>query len=84
MTDPTFLSTTQLASAIRAGQVSAAEALDAHLAQIEKHNPALNAVVTLDPTGWQAMGRVTAAGDREGAHCGDRRLPAATGLLITI
>jgi len=38
----------QLAAAIRAGQVSATEVLAAHLAQIEQHNPALNAVVTLD------------------------------------
>jgi amidase len=48
MTDIPFSSTTQLASIIRAGAVSAAEVLQAHLAQIEKHNPALNAVVTID------------------------------------
>ena len=46
--DPVFASTTQLAAAIRGGSLSAAEALDAHLAQIERHNPALNAIVTLD------------------------------------
>lgn len=46
--DSVFSSTTQLAAAIRAGRVSATEALDAHLAQIEKHNSALNAVITLD------------------------------------
>lgn len=49
MTDIVFSSTTQLASAIRAGRLAAAEALEAHLAQIEKHNPALNAVVTSQP-----------------------------------
>jgi amidase len=38
----------ELASRVRAGQVSAVEALDAHLARIEKHNPELNAVVSLD------------------------------------
>jgi len=43
-----FVSAAQLAGAIRAGDVSATEALDAHLAQIDRHNPALNAVVTLD------------------------------------
>ncbi len=43
-----FSSTTRLAVAIRAGLVSATEALEAHLAQIDKHNGALNAVVTLD------------------------------------
>ena len=40
-----FSSTTELAAAIRAGQVSASAVLEAHLAQIERHNPALNAVV---------------------------------------
>ena len=48
MMDILFSSTTQLAAAIRSGHVSATEALDAHLAQIDKHNPALNAIVTID------------------------------------
>jgi amidase len=48
MRDIVFSSTTQLAAAIRAGHVSATEVLQAHLAQIDKHNPALNAVITLD------------------------------------
>ena len=43
-----FLSATQLAAAIQAGRLSATEALKAHLAQIDAHNPTLNAVVTLD------------------------------------
>src|SRR2546423_6677671 len=43
-----FSSTTQLADAIRARHVSATEVLEAHLAQVDKHNPALNAVVTMD------------------------------------
>jgi amidase len=46
--DVVFSSTTQLAAAIRAGQVSATEALQAHLAQIAARNPTLNAVITLD------------------------------------
>jgi amidase len=46
--DIVFSSTTQLAAAIRAGDVSAVEVLEAHLAQIDKHNSALNAVITLD------------------------------------
>ena len=37
-----------MAAAIRARRISAKEALDAHLKQIEQQNPALNAVVTLD------------------------------------
>jgi amidase len=48
MKDIVFSSTTQLAAAIRAGEVSATEVLEAHLAQIAMYNPALNAVVTLD------------------------------------
>jgi len=47
MRDIVFSSTTQLAAAIRAGHVSATEVLEAHLAQIDKHNPALNAIVTI-------------------------------------
>src|SRR5438034_2134546 len=46
--DIVFSSTTQLAAAIRAGDVSATEVLEVHLAQIATHNPALNAVVTMD------------------------------------
>src|SRR6266702_3198128 len=48
MMDIVFSSTTQLAAAIRAGHVSATEVLEAHLAQIATHNPALNAIVTMD------------------------------------
>src|SRR5262245_35289990 len=46
--DSVFSSATQLASAIRTRRISAVEVLEAHLAQIEKHNPALNAIVTID------------------------------------
>jgi len=46
--DLLFSSTTELADAIRARQFSAVEVLEAHLAQIDKHNPTLNAVITLD------------------------------------
>ncbi|HEY3991385.1 MAG TPA: amidase [Ktedonobacteraceae bacterium] len=46
--DIVFSSTTRLAAAIRAGHVSATEVLEAHLAQIDAYNPALNAVITLD------------------------------------
>ena len=43
-----FSTTSQLANAIRARQTSAREVLRAHLEQIATHNPALNAVITLD------------------------------------
>jgi amidase len=45
VTEVVFSSTTALAAAIADSRVSAAEALEAHLAHIERHNPALNAVV---------------------------------------
>src|SRR5215471_1728737 len=48
MIDIVFSSTMELATAIRAGHVSAVEVLEAHLAQIATHNPALNAIVTMD------------------------------------
>ena len=43
----TFSSLTEIASAIRAGEVSASEMLEAHLARIDEVNPTLNAVVQL-------------------------------------
>ncbi|MSQ20299.1 MAG: amidase [Betaproteobacteria bacterium] len=42
-----FLDAVELARLIRAGEVSAWEVMHAHLAQIERVNPAVNAVVTL-------------------------------------
>jgi amidase len=55
--DLVFSSTIELAAAIRAGQVSATEVLEAHLAQIERHNPALNAIVVMDAEGARARAR---------------------------
>ncbi|PBB92206.1 amidase [Mesorhizobium sp. WSM3864] len=46
-----FSSTTELAAAIARRRISAVEALDAHLAQIDRHNEALNAVILLDREG---------------------------------
>ena len=45
--DLCFLSAVQLASMLRAKQVSAREVMQAHLAQIERVNPHVNAIVTL-------------------------------------
>ena len=55
--DIVFSSTTQLAAAIRAGHVSATEVLEAYLVQIERHNPALNAIITLDAERAHARAR---------------------------
>src|ERR1700722_19550433 len=44
-----FLSTVEMSRLIRAKQLSAREALEAHLKQIERVNPKVNAIVTLVP-----------------------------------
>ncbi len=46
--DIVFSSTRELAAVIAAREISAVEALDAHLAQIDRHNEAINAIVILD------------------------------------
>lgn len=55
---------------VRDGEVSARELLDAHLERIERLNPALNAIVTLDPEGARvaadAADAALAAGDPVG------------------
>jgi amidase len=48
MEEVVFATATGLAERIRRREVSAVEVLDAYLARIERHNPRLNAVVTLD------------------------------------
>jgi len=48
LNDLNFISVCQLATMIRKRQVSAVEVTDAYLTQIERHNSALNAIVTLD------------------------------------
>src|SRR5215469_706166 len=57
MIDIVFSSTTELATAIRAGHVAATEVLEAHLAQIATHNPALNAIITMDAERAHARAR---------------------------
>ena len=44
-----FLTATELAQKIRKGEISVVETMEAHLAQIEKVNPQVNALVTLLP-----------------------------------
>jgi amidase len=52
-----YASAAALAEAIRTKHASATEMLDAHLAQIDRHNPSLNAVVTIDVEGARARAR---------------------------
>lgn len=56
-----YSSACALAGAIRTRQVSATEALDAHLAQIERHNAALNAVVIRDDVAARRRARAADA-----------------------
>ena len=55
--DLVFSSTVYLAAAIAARKISAVEALDAHLAQIDRHNGAVNAVISLDREGARERAR---------------------------
>lgn len=46
--DPWFMGAVQLAAEIRNKRISAAELLDGYLARIDRHNPALNAIIIVD------------------------------------
>ena len=54
-----FMTATELAHRICVGELSAREVMDAHLAQIDRVNPMVNAIVTLLPE--QAMDQARAA-----------------------
>jgi amidase len=68
--DLIFSPTTHWADAIRRRQISAREALQIHLAQIEKYNPILNAITIIDPE--KAMEQALAADEAlaRGDVCG--------------
>jgi amidase len=61
MDELVFRTAVELAAAIRGGELSATEVTEAHLAQIERVNPSVNAVVTLVPERARAE---AAAADR--------------------
>jgi amidase len=54
--DP-FASASELAAAIRARRTSAADLVELYLSRIERHNPSLNAVCTLDAAGARRRAR---------------------------
>ena len=60
-----FMSTVEMARLIRAKKLSAREALAAHLKQIERVNPKVNAIVTLVP---EMAGQAAAKADEMQAH----------------
>ena len=73
-----FMTATELAARIRARQVSVVEVVRAHLAQIERINPKVNAIVTLTAERAldeaRARDAALARGDTPGPLCG---LPVA-------
>ncbi len=67
MNDLTYRSARELAQMIREGAVSAVEVTEAHLEQIARHDPALNAVITLDADGALEQARAVDAHQSDGA-----------------
>lgn len=57
MSDIVFQTASQIASQIAQKKISAEEVLDAHLEHITKHNPSVNAIVTLDEKGARQRAR---------------------------
>ena len=65
-----FMPATEVAALIRNGQVSALEVAQAHLAQIERVNPAVNAIVTVDAEGALERARAADAKQAKGEPLG--------------
>ena len=57
LVNPTFMTLTEQADAIRSQQISAVELFDAHFAHIDQHNSKLNAIVTFDEERARARAR---------------------------
>jgi len=72
-----FLPATELARRIRTKDVSVREVMEAHLGQIERLNPKINAIVTLLPE--QAIQQATAADER---LAGDEEVGPLYGLPV--
>jgi amidase len=65
-----FRTATELAQAIRTKALSAQEVMEAHLAQIERVNPTVNAIVTLDPDRARAGAKAADAAIVRGEELG--------------
>src|SRR6185312_14796913 len=86
-----FLSAVELASMIRSKTVSACEVTAAHLRQIERVNPSVNAIVTrvqqqaMDQArrGDEPLARCTMLGPLHGLPVAHNDLPDSTGLATT-
>jgi amidase len=79
MDDTIFVPAHELATAIRRREVPSAEVVDAHLAHIERHNPSLNAIVTLDEDGARRRAR-----EADDALAGEGARGALHGVPITL
>jgi len=79
MTELHFQSATSLARAIRDGELGARELLEHFLDRVDRHNPALNAVIQQDRSGARA--RADAA---DAARAGGDRLGPLHGVPMTI
>lgn len=77
--DPTFLSATELLDELRGKRISSSELLEHYLDRVERHNPDVNAVVTLDTE--RAREQAAAADD---ARSRGEDLGPLHGLPITI
>jgi amidase len=68
--DLCFMTATEMAQRIRSREVSAVEVMEAHLAQIDRVNPKVNAIITLVPElameGARAADAAIARGDKLG------------------
>src|SRR3954451_7403262 len=90
-TDLCFLTATELAARIRAKELSAREVMDAHLAQIERVNPQVNAIVTLLPeralegarAADEALARGEAVGPLHGLPVAHKDLELTKGIRTT-
>ena len=87
-----FLTATELTRRIRAGKLSATEVMEAHLAQIERVNPKVNAIVTFLPeqaleqarAADDALARGEAAGPLHGLPVAHKDLTPTKGIRTTL
>jgi amidase len=70
MTELCWWSARDLARAIQHRELSGLELVEHFIARIERHNPALNAVVTLDAEGARAAAKEADDASARGAHTG--------------
>ena len=68
--DLCFLPALEQVGLIKSGQLSARELLEAHLTQIGRVNPAVNAIVTLDPEGAREQALAADEAQASGATLG--------------